>query len=86
MLFKRYGIFFSIFLFLFSFPINDNALAACNRYSDADEHVTGSERLEEVLMRYHGNAIAPPIHSYHQPSLDFIKWHRDIRFREKPRP
>jgi len=37
MLFKRYGIFFSIFLFLFSFPINDNALAACNRYSDADD-------------------------------------------------
>lgn len=50
------------------------------------EHVTGSERLEEVLMRYHGNALALPIHSHQQPSLTFIQWHRDIRFREKPRP
>ena len=57
-----------------------------NRRILVSEHVTGTERLEEVLMRYHGNAIALPAHNTQQASLNFIHWHRHVRFREKPLP
>lgn len=57
-----------------------------NRRILVSEHVTGTERLEEVLMRYHGNAIALPAHNTQQPSLNFIHWHRHVRFRERPLP
>lgn len=44
---KRYAIFFSACILLFSF--NDTVFAACNRYSDADDCAGSSSFLDSII-------------------------------------
>ncbi len=50
------------------------------------EHMTGSDQLEQLLLRYHGREIARPVREEHSPDHQHLQWHREIVFKEAPLP
>lgn len=52
----------------------------------ASEHVTGSNQVTEILLKYHGNLVAKPIHSAQVPNPEYLKWHSDKIFKHGALP
>ena len=50
------------------------------------EHMTGSDQLQEILLRFHDHEIASPNRQEHFPDRHYLRWHREFRFKELPLP
>lgn len=60
---------------------------APNHRLQASEHVNGgSEMVDQVLMRYHGQELARPRRSEHLPQVDFLQWHKTWVFKREALP
>ena len=63
-----------------AFTINENL------HLLVSEHITGSDRLDELLLRFHGSEIARPVHPEQFPDHLYLRWHRKIVFKEGSLP
>lgn len=50
------------------------------------EHVTGSDKLDELLLHHHDREIARPNHQEQFPDHEYLEWHRQTIFKERPLP
>lgn len=50
------------------------------------EHVNGSQAIEQVLYRHHGEAVAIPSRLEELPQPEFLEWHRREVFKERALP
>jgi len=48
-------------------------------------HVSGSLRLDEVLLRHHGEPVFVPKQEAHLPNFRYLEWHRGVVFKKDPR-
>jgi putative restriction endonuclease len=50
------------------------------------EHVNGSRAVDEVLLRYHGQALDKPRRAEERPNPEHLTWHRSEVFKERALP
>ena len=63
-----------------AFTINENL------HLLVSEHITGSDQLDELLLRYHAREIARPVQQEQMPDSSHLRWHRQIVFKEGSLP
>lgn len=62
-----------------AFTINENLRILVS------EHMTGSDGLEEVILRFHTKPIQTTTRTEYKPADTHLRWHRDKIFKERPR-
>lgn len=62
-----------------AFTINENLQILVS------EHMTGSDCLEEVILRFHIKPIQKTTRMEYKPAEEHLRWHRDKIFKERPR-